>query len=140
VKVFIAGIMQGSRNDPGIHFQTYRDDIAAVLRESLEAAEIVDPWALHPESVSYDDGMGKQTLLLMAAEAAQADLVVAYIPEATMGTAIEMWEAFRAGKPIVTISPLERNWVVRYLSTKLVPDLEAFREMARGGELADLLA
>ena len=45
----------------------------------------------------------ERTLLEMAEEAARADVLIAYVPEASMGTAVEIWEAYRAGKPILTI-------------------------------------
>jgi hypothetical protein len=129
MRIFVAGIMQGSRPDEGIHHQTYRRDIARILRSKWATAEILDPWALHPQSVGYDDQRGRETLLAMAQEAGQADLVVAYVPQATMGTAVEMWEAYRRGKPIITISPLTSNWVVKFLSTTVVNDLEEFSRL-----------
>jgi hypothetical protein len=43
-----------------------------------------------------------------------------------MGTAIEMWQAYQAGIPLVTISPMSANWVVKYLSDVLLPDVDAF--------------
>jgi hypothetical protein len=46
-----------------------------------------------------------------------------------------MWEAFRAGAPVVTISPMAANWVVRHLSDVVLPDLAAFEEWVAGGGL-----
>jgi hypothetical protein len=57
-----------------------------------------------------------------------------------MGTAIEMWEGFRAGKPLVTVSPMAANWVVRHLSDVLLPDLDAFRSWVAEGGLARLMS
>ena len=74
----------------------------------------------------------------MAAEAARADVLIAYLPEASMGTAVEMWEAHRAGKPVLTISPLAENWVVRFLSTRVFPSLVAFESFVAEGELEKL--
>jgi hypothetical protein len=71
--------------------------------------------------------------LEMANLASQVDLVVAYAPEASMGTAIEMWEAFQAGVPLITISPMTANWVVRHLSSVVLPDLEAFQMWMENG-------
>jgi hypothetical protein len=101
----------------------------------------VDPNELHPDGVDYDDARAKTTLLEMAELASKADLVVAYAPRASMGTAIEMWEAFRAGAPVVTISLMSANWVVKHLSSVVLPDLRAFRAwVANGGldKVADL--
>jgi hypothetical protein len=133
VQVFIAGIMQGSRLDQYIGAQDYRSIIAQVLQESRAGVEILDPNELHPNGVDYDDEKAKATLLAMADLATRADLVVAYAPEASMGTAIEMWQAFQAGVPLITISPMAANWVVKHLSSVVLPDLDAFRAWVVGG-------
>jgi nucleoside 2-deoxyribosyltransferase len=134
VRVFIAGIMQGSRLDRYIDSQDYREIISHAVQDRYPEVEIVDPNALHPNGVDYDDKLAKRTLLDMAELARQADVVVAYVPEASMGTAIEMWQAFRSDIPVITISPMAANWVVRHLSSVVLPDLESFREwVAHGG-------
>jgi hypothetical protein len=125
--------MQGSRKDRYIDDQGYREAIAQMIQERHPSVEIVDPNELHPNGVDYDDRLAKATLLEMADLAADADLVVAYAPVASMGTAIEMWQAFQAGAPLVTISPMDANWVVRHLSTVVVPDLQAFRSWVNDG-------
>jgi hypothetical protein len=133
VKVFIAGIMQGSRLDRYIDDQGYRQAIAQMIQERHPQVEILDPNELHPDGVDYDDQTAKTTLLEMADLAGQADLVVAYAPVASMGTAIEMWQAFQAGAPLVTVSPMAANWVVKHLSSVVLPDLEAFRSWVGDG-------
>jgi hypothetical protein len=133
VKVFIAGIMQGSRLDRYIDDQGYRQAIAQMIQERHPDVEIFDPNELHPNGVDYDDRAAKTTLLEMADLAAQADLVVAYAPVASMGTAIEMWQAFQAGVPLVTVSPMAANWVVRHLSSVVLPDLDSFRSWVGDG-------
>jgi nucleoside 2-deoxyribosyltransferase len=141
VQIFIAGIMQGSRLDRYIGEQDYRRIITQTILERHPEVLIVDPNELHPNGVDYEDEQARATLLEMADLAARADLVVAYVPEASMGTAIEMWQAFRAGVPVVAISPMAANWVIRHLSAIVLPDLETFRTwVADGGfdKLADL--
>ena len=141
MQVFIAGIMQGSRQDRYIGDQDYRRIITEIFLEHHPHVGILDPNELHPGGVDYDDQKAKTTLLAMADLAARADLVVAYAPQASMGTAIEMWQAFQAGVPLVTISPMAANWVVKHLSSIILPDLDAFRMwVADGGfdKLADL--
>jgi len=133
VQVFIAGIMQGSRMDRYIDAQDYRRIISETLQEHRADVEIVDPNELHPNGVDYDDGMARATLLEMANLAAQADLVVAYVPQASMGTALEMWKAFEANVPLVTISPMAANWVIKHLSSVVLPDLDAFRQWVADG-------
>jgi hypothetical protein len=63
----------------------------------------------------------------------EVDVVVAFLPEASMGTAIEIWEAFRHGRRVVTISPLERNWVVRYCSHLVLEDFSALEQALEDG-------
>jgi hypothetical protein len=138
VRVFIAGIMQGSRLDRYIDNQDYREFIAQALRDRCPGVEIVDPNDLHPNGVDYGDELAKQTLLDMAELAGQADVVVAYVPEASMGTAIEMWQAFQSNVPVITISPMAANWVVKYLSSVVLPDLESFRRWVVDGGLDKL--
>lgn len=138
MRLFIAGIMQGSRLDRYIEAQDYRRVIAQVVVERHPSAEITDPNELHPDGVDYGDEAAKATLLAMADLASRADVVVAYAPRASMGTAIEMWQAFRAGVPLVTISPMADNWVVKHLSDVVLADLAAFRAWVAGGGLDNL--
>jgi len=140
LRFFIAGIMQGSLADVGIHDQSYREAIGEAIRARFAEAEIIDPIELHPEGgLNYGPEEAKRTLLELAEEAARADVLIAYLPEASMGTAVEMWQAYRAGKPILTISPLAENWVVRFLSTRVFPSLGAFESFVAEGELEKLL-
>ncbi|MGD8398457.1 MAG: hypothetical protein PVG11_06335 [Anaerolineae bacterium] len=140
MKVFIAGIMQGSRRDRFIDDQGYRGTIARAILAHHPEAEIVDPNELHPEGTDYDDETAQKTLLALLELAGGADLLVAYAPQASMGTAIEMWEAYRARAPVVTISPMTANWVVRYLSAVVLPDMHAFSAWVSEGGLTRLLA
>jgi hypothetical protein len=139
VKVFIAGIMQGSRMDRYIDAQDYRRMITEALAGHFTDVEVLDPNELHPNGVDYDDAMAKATLLEMANLASQADVLVAYLPKASMGTALEMWKAFEANVPVVTISPMAANWVIRHLSSVVLPDLEAFRGWVTSGGFDKLL-
>lgn len=139
MQVFIAGIMQGSRMDRYIDDQDYRRSIAEALRERRADIEIMDPNELHPNGVDYGDELAQATLLEMANLASQVDLVVAYVPEASMGTALEMWKAFEADVPIVTISPMSANWVIKHLSSVVLPDMDAFRAWVADGRFDKLV-
>jgi hypothetical protein len=135
MRVFIAGIMQGSRSDGRIDTQNYRGEIAEILEHHIPGITIVDPLALHPNSVDYDPKRAKQTLLELAALAGQVDVLVAYVPSASMGTAIEMWHAYQGNVPVYTISPLADNWVVQSLSERVFPDITAFATFVTNGGL-----
>lgn len=135
MRVFIAGVMQGSRTDEKVTDQSYRQVITRILEDNLEEVEIIDPWALYPGSEGYDVERAYETFTGMVALAGQADIVVAYLPEASMGTAIEMWEANRNGAKVLSISGMADNWVVKLLSSYVVPTLEAFEVFVTNGGL-----
>jgi len=136
MRVFIAGVMQGSRFDDKVSGQEYRQVITRILQQHVQDLEVIDPWALHPDSESYDTVQARDTFLRMNALAGQADVLVAYAPEATMGTAIEIWEAYRNGARVLTISPMRENWVVKLLSAQVFPSLEAFAAFVADGGLS----
>ena len=133
-RIFIGGIMQGSRRENTIDTQDYRRIIGQCLRSHLPNVEVIDPFELHPNSVAYDTTEARRTLIALAQTAGQADAAVVYVPEASMGTALEMWEAYRGGKPIFAISPLVYNWVVRCLATRVFADLEEFCAFVASGD------
>lgn len=126
MRVFIGGVMQASIQGKGIVSQAYRREIADALRARWPELEIIDPFSLHPNSVEYDDIAAKETLFAMLDHAASSDLLIAFVPTASMGTALEMYRAHQAGVPVITISPLATNWVVNALSRRVFPDLESF--------------
>jgi len=133
-RVFIGGIMQGSRRENVIDTQDYRQIIGQCLRSHLQNVEVIDPFELHPNSVAYDTDEARRTLIALAQTAGQTDAVVVYVPEASMGTALEIWEAYRGGKPIFAISPLVYNWVVRCLASRVFADLEEFCAFVASGD------
>ena len=135
MKIFIAGIMQGSRAGKGIQEQDYRDQIRQAVRILHPSVEITDPFQLFPDSVDYDDEKAKEVLFSMAKKASGADLVIAYLPNASLGTALEMIRAYDSGKPIFTISPMAKNWFIISLSTRIFPTLEEFCDWVSENEL-----
>jgi len=47
-----------------------------------------------------------------------------------------MWEAYSAGRAVVTISPLKHNWAVRFLTHELYADVDEFESALVDGRLA----
>jgi len=137
--IFLGGIIQGSEQGTSIHDQSYRERIRAVLKEGFPEAIIYSPQEEHPKSVMYPDGKGEKVLFEIMEAVKETDLLIAYLPEASMGTAIEMWIAFNAGKKVVTITPMEKNWCVKYLSHHVCSSLDDFERFVRTGELMSLL-
>jgi hypothetical protein len=133
--IFIAGVMQGSRHDDQIDDQNYRVRIAEALQHHFPEAAITDPWALHPESPSYDGDQVRDTFLENTALAGDADLLIAYLPHASMGTAIELWTAYQNSTYVVAVTPMQHNWVVRITADQILPDLESLLCFIESGEL-----
>ena len=140
MKIFISGVMQGSKKGQGIQGQGYRQVITDAVKIRHPYAEIYDPFSLFPDSVEYDDQRSKQALFAMADEAASADIVIAYLPEASMGTALEMIRAYDNGKTIIGISTLEKNWFIRAVSAKIFLTLDDFCAWVQQTHLSELIA
>jgi hypothetical protein len=138
MKIFLSGIMQGSTTGPGIQGQDYRKIIRQALKIRHSAAEIVDPHLRFPDSPSYDDLQAKQVLFQLAEEAGSCDYVIAYLPEASMGSALEMIRAYDRGGTIISISPMAKNWVIRAFSKKIFPSLEDFCTWIQDHHLSEL--
>lgn len=135
LRFFIAGIIQGSLPD-SVHPQDYRGEIAGLLRKAFPGAEVFDPVLEYPESIGYDDAKASAAFFDLMDRAGQTDVLVAFVPEASMGTAIELWNAHHSGAYVVSVSGLTLNWVVRYLSDMVVADLEELKACITSGGLA----
>ena len=140
MRIFLAGIMQGSHVGSEMHPQGYRGRLKELLREHLQEAEVYDPLADHQESLDYDPDKGRAVFLHHNRMCGEVDVLIAFVPEASMGTAIEMWEAWRHGRIVVTISPLLHNWTVRFCSHVVFPDVAAFEGEVCSGALRTRLA
>jgi hypothetical protein len=138
VKIFLSGIIQGSQAGTKLHDQGYRDELKGLLGRLLPEAELVCPIDLHPNGIDYDLPRARAAFFSLVEEAAGADLVVAYLPEASMGTAIEMWEAHRRGTPVVAITSLRHNWVVNLLAQRAFASVAEFGAFVAAGGLRDL--
>ena len=126
MKIYISGVMQGSITGKGIQEQGYRQVISDAIKIRHPNAEMYDPFLVFPNSGEFDDQRAKQTLFAMADEAASSDIVIAYLPEASMGTALEMVRAYDNGKTIISISSLEKNWFILSVSAKIFNSLDDF--------------
>lgn len=125
-RVYIAGTMSGNSNDTLVD-QSYRKRIADILIETYPDIVIDDPLKDHQGSLEYDDEKAKVAFAdCLRRSSYEADMVVAYIPEASMGTALEIYEAFRNGKYIVIITPLLNNWIVRLYGDIAFSSIESF--------------
>ena len=139
MKVFLAGIIQGSIAEPRIHDQLWREPIKLAIARHVKDADVYCHYTRHPASIAYELPDIRATLDEGIAAAAQCDLLVAYVPSASMGTAIEMYEAYRAGAVVLAITPLAANWIVRAYSHRRLPDVAAFEAFIASSEFDDLL-
>ena len=139
MNVFLAGIIQGSLVEARIHDQDWRSPIQAALERHLPGADVYCHYSLHPNSITYRLPQIRKTIDEGNHRAAACDLLVAWIPSASMGTAIEMYEAARHGALVLAITPLKANWVVRAYSDRVLPDLEAFEVLLASGEVPEVV-
>jgi nucleoside 2-deoxyribosyltransferase len=113
-RVFLAGIIQGA------------------VETAFPDAVIYNPFDGHEKSVEYDDDKGKSTFFAAIEEIAKCDLMIAYLPHASLGTAIEIWECYKLGIPVWTITSMKTNWVIRFCSEKIFDDIESFARHLQG--------
>jgi hypothetical protein len=139
MKIYISGVMQGSIKGHGIGEQGYRQIISEAVRILHPHAEIYDPFTVFPGAAEFDDQQSKQALFEMADAAASADIVIAYLPEASMGSALEMIRSYDNGKMIISISTLKKNWFIRGVSTKIFHSLDDFCVWVAETNLGDLI-
>ncbi|KPL03240.1 MAG: hypothetical protein AMJ73_07565 [candidate division Zixibacteria bacterium SM1_73] len=123
---FLAGIIQGSKKGKILHNQDYRHQIKDILKKYFPDAKIIDPVNIHPNSVGYDYSTGESVFHESIRQAIHCDCLVAYLPEASMGTAVEMWECYKKKIPVWTITPMKENWSIKFLSTEIFESLEEF--------------
>ena len=135
MRFFLAGIMQGSHAEAMLHDQEYRTRIKRLVEAHFPQADLYDPRADHAESLGYDEATGRRVFFRHNLMCREIDVLLAFLPEASMGTAIEMWEAYRHGAAVITISPLKHNWAVKFLSHAVYADWEEFETaLNRRGE------
>lgn len=139
LRFFIAGIIQGSLPDT-VHPQDYRQEIATLIESSFPGSDVFDPVIKYPDSLGYDDAAAGGAFFDLMDLAGRHDVLIAFIPEASMGTAIELWQAYHAGALVVTVSTLRKNWVVRYLSDLVFTDMAGLRQAIVDGTLAAAIA
>ncbi len=136
MRIFLAGIMQGSHVEAVVHDQDYRTHLTQLLEQHLPDAHVYDPRAHHAESIAYDEATGRRVFFEHNAMCREVDVLLAFVPEASMGTAIEMWEAYQHGAAVIAVSPMRHNWAVKFLSHAIYDDVAELETAAEDGRLA----
>ncbi len=135
--IFIAGIIQGSIKGREVYPQDYRKRLKELLRRHFPKSRIYCPWENHSDALEYTDEEAKATFLKHIELVKRSRLLVAYLPEASMGTAIEMWEAYKNDVEVWTITPMRHNWVVRITSSRLFESIEELEGFLRSNKKVD---
>ena len=140
-KFFIAGIIQGSIKGESIHDQSNRDRIKDIILANFNDKETEGfcPFENHKNSITYDDKRAKEVFFMHIDKVRESDVLIVYLPEASLGTGIEMWEAYHHNKIIITISQMTTNWVIRILSDAVFKDIESFEEYVKSGKIKKML-
>lgn len=143
LRFFISGVMLGSKPklenaERDLAPQDYRAKIASVIRSTVPNAEIVEPLdvvmdrakaaGLTMESLNQDTAMVRSCFEEVVGLAGECDVIVSNLPQASMGSAVELWEAKKAGRRVFTISPLADNWLLRSVTDHNFADLQDFEE------------
>ena len=134
-RFFLAGIIQGSKRGIETFDQGYRERIRSILKDAFPGCHTVCPVEDHPDSILYTDAKAAKTFFSNVEKAKLCDALIVYLPEASMGSSIEMWEAHKKGIPVFTITPLASNWVVRILSDRVFAGMNEFESFAGSGEM-----
>ena len=89
------------------HAQDYRKRLKDIIAKADPAAEIVDPlehvgaWAA-AAGLPLNDYVARESIAVVFGRvvelAAACDVVISNLPEASMGSAVEIWEAKKAGR------------------------------------------
>ena len=143
---FLSGVMGGSGGGTSklvgvaVESQDYRARIRDTILAADPSATVVDPAdvvaararALHPTSAI--DWASDAAVSAMFGEcvdlAARCDVVVSYLPMASMGSAVELHAARAAGRLVLVVAPGEKmrsNWVIRSYADCVFDDTDALR-------------
>ena len=137
IKFFISGTMKGSIISKGLYPQNYRTQLSELIKKIHPDSEVVGYDELYPGGVENEKE--EEAFYELIKQAGNCDVMIAFIPEASMGTAIELWEAHKNKKVILTVSPLIRNWTVRFISSYLFNNIESLELFLQKGEINKLI-
>lgn len=146
IAYFVSGVMGGSgegkSNLSGVAVES--QDYRAQMREAILAADptatIVDPAelvktrsiSLHPSGpVDWSSDIAVATMFGECCDlAARCDVIISYLPSASMGSAVELHAAHESGKLVLVVAPgenMKRNWVIRVYADHVFDSIEELR-------------
>ena len=133
IKIYISGILRGSRENE-FYPQCYRKRIVDIIQKSWESAVVHCPnikGAVSDTETLKDTAKEFEQQLSMLKK---SNIVVAYIPEASMGCAIEVYNASMRGKYVVTITPMKSNRMIRMFSHEIYDSVDSFEQACLVGK------
>lgn len=139
LKIFLAGIIQGSLKDDSIHSQDWREPIRKLIDTYLPGSEVYCHYSAHPNSLTYTGAKIRRTFDDGVDRCKTSDLVFAYIPSASMGTAVEIYEAYRSGAIVLSITPMTANWVIKLYSHRVFANFDEIEKFFADGEFDKLM-
>jgi hypothetical protein len=128
--------MKGGIINEGLSDQSYRHKLHSLIKNIYPNAEIIGHNELYPEGVERFE---QEAFFELIKQASECDVIIAFLPMASMGTAIEIWEAYKKQKIILTVSPLNRNWSVKFLSSHIFSNMQSLESFLQKGYLNELL-
>lgn len=142
MKVYIGGTMRGSVSGDSFVDQNYREEIAEILETHNKDILVFDPLEDCDVEASNkaDFETGKKVFFGEIDEVCDCNLLIVYLPEASMGSAIEMWMADERHIPIISITTMKENWTIKFLSNKIFSSMKEFRQAVEKGIVEELLA
>ncbi len=148
--VFIAGTMQGSRRGAAQLTQGYREAIRHLVLTHFPKANVLCPEQYMQQHLASDEEAIRNDHAALASfvdidatalsrplqkltgifhelvdAAAASDMCIAWLPdhEASMGTAVEMYAAWRAGVPVIAVTEMRQNLAILSCASLILPDL-----------------
>ena len=133
VKIFVSGIVHGSREND-VYPQCYRKRLVDVIEKSWETAIVSCPSIANSKTSTESLTDTMKAFELQLSSLKKSDIVVAYIPEASMGAAIEIYNASLRGKYVVTITPLQSSRIIKIFSHDIYDSVDSFEQACEIGK------
>lgn len=141
MKYFISGVMQGSSTSETtkktLNDQNYRETLKTILKKYDKSCEIHDPYDKPKEYLKDQEHLFSDNKFItdlfeeILFEMRKCDVIVSYLPQASMGSSIELWEAYKLKKEVYVITEMTQNWVTRICSNQMFESIESFEEFMK---------
>lgn len=136
---YLSGTMQGSKKDTSITEQDYRQILREIILKTYPSSEIICPRDLF-QNVSPNDTETIKLIIPKCVEVSRnCDIVIAYLPEASMGSAVELWEAHKNSKTVLVITTMRHNAMILSIADKIFNDFSDLDTFLQNTEVESLV-